>query len=99
MILNVYVPAGEDLFGIAPGSAIVGAEWSDGDLRVDYEGGIYDQAGFESFDRRAMQAAGRHISNHPTSARLRLPQAALQAVGTYDTDTWTFRVDNQPALN
>src|SRR4051794_12772287 len=60
VILKVFVPRGEDFLGIAPGSAIVGSELPNGLIRIDYEGGIHGQLGFESFDRRAMQAAGRH---------------------------------------
>ncbi len=97
-ILKVYVPVGEDFMGIAPGSAIVGSELDGGQIRIDYEGGIHGQLGFESFDRRAMQAAGRHVDNYPTSARMVVRAAELQVIGTYDTDTWTLKVDHGPAL-
>lgn len=97
-MLTVYIPMGEDFMGIAPGSAIVGSELTDGQIRIDYEGGLHGQIGFESFDRRAMQAAGRHVRHYPTSARIVVPAKDLQAIGTYDTDTWTLRVDNQSAL-
>jgi hypothetical protein len=99
VILKVFVPAGEDFLGIAPGSAIVGSEQPNGQIRIDYEGGIHNQAGFESFDRRAMQAAGRHAANYPTSARMTVPATELQPVGEYDTDTWTLIVANQNALD
>src|SRR5437868_1877476 len=98
-ILKVFVPVGEDFMGIAPGSAIVGSDLPDGQIGIDYEGGIHGQVGFESFDRRAMQAAGRHVTHYPTSARMVVAAKELQPVGTYDTDTWTLRVDNQRALD
>jgi hypothetical protein len=99
VILKVFVPTGEDFFGIAPGSAIVGSELPNGLIRIDYEGGIHGQVGFESFDRRAMQAAGRHIANYPTSARMTVSAVEFQPVGEYNTDTWTLRVANQAALD
>ena len=99
MILTVCVPASEDFHGIAPGSAIVGSESADETLRVDYEGGIHGQVGFESFARRAMQAAGRHVANYPTSARISLPRSQLHVIGTYDTDTWVLDVHDQHALD
>src|SRR5579859_8084198 len=97
MILTVYVPANEDFHGIAPGSAIVGSDSDDGTVRVDYEGGIHGQVCFESFTRRAMQAAGRHVANYPTSARMNLPPSELHAIGYYDTDTWALDVHDQGA--
>jgi hypothetical protein len=99
VILKVFVPAGEDFLGIAPGSAIVGSELPNEQIRIDYEGGIHGQMGFESFDRRAMQAAGRHIANYPTSARMIVHAAELQLVGEYDTDSWTLNVENRNALD
>jgi hypothetical protein len=99
VILKVFVPAGEDFLGIAPGSAIVGSDLPDGQIRIDYEGGIHGQVGLESFDRRAMQAAGRHVAKYPTSARMTVLAAELQPVGEYDTDTWTLTVENRTALD
>lgn len=99
VVLKVFVPAGENLFGIAPGSAIVGSELPDGHINIDYEGGIYGQVGLESFNRRVMQAAGRHINRYPTSARMNLPAADMQSIGEYDTDSWTMKVNDQAALD
>jgi hypothetical protein len=110
-VVTVFIPASpeaEALLGIAPGSGIVSAGSADpeGAVRVDYEGGIYQQVGANDYHWRLMHAADRHLWNggrgYPTTARQTVPSYLLRAVGEYDTDTNMFTalgaVDDAPGV-
>ena len=99
MLLAVYVPAGEDTFGIKPGSAIVGVPKGPEPILVDYEGGLYGQEGIEFFRQRLLHAADRHTRLYPTVARVLLPPAALHQVATYDTESGHLEVIHAEALD
>jgi hypothetical protein len=104
MLLTVYVPI-DETFGIAPGSAIVGGHSASPRIVVDYEGGLFQQVGFDQFETRLRHAADRHTwhgRGFPTSARLAVPANVLKAVGTYDYEPGgrhDLVVDDQPALD
>lgn len=97
--LNVYVPAGEDFFGIYPGSAVVGFDRASRLCEVYFEGGLYNAGYFADFSNRLLHAAGRCIQHYPTVARLSLPREALQLVGTYEPETQALDVDDRETLD
>lgn len=97
--LNVYVPAGEDFFGIYPGSAVVGFDRAPRLCEVYFEGGLYNAGYFADFSNRLLHAAGRCIQHYPTVARLSLPREALQLVGTYEPETQALDVDDRETLD
>ena len=97
--LNVYVPAGEDFFGIHPGSAIVGFDRVSRLCEIYFEGGLYNASYFADFSNRLLHAAGRCVEHYPTIARLSVPRDALQLVGTYEPETHVLDVDDRGALD
>jgi hypothetical protein len=89
VILAVYIPVegGYAERVIRRGSAVVGTEREvrgERMVKLDFEGGLYNPG--QTFEEKLMQAAGRHVENYPTRARLwSYPDEVLQ-VGTYDTE-------------
>lgn len=71
---------------VARGSAIVGPAASEdaAHLTVDYEGAVYGQVNLKTYADRARQAAGRHLSRSPTSARLVVARSDLRQIGWFD---------------
>lgn len=83
----VYVPAGGHpaTDGIARGSAIVGlAEPGAEEVRIYFEGALFDQVNMVTLADRAVHAFGRLRERYPTLARRMVPREALVAVGTFD---------------
>jgi hypothetical protein len=86
----VYVPAAghRATAGIARGSAIVGRpDARQEDVRIYYEGAVYEQSEMQTFADRAVYACGRMVGGYPTSAAMSVPREALVAVGTFDPMT------------
>ena len=100
---DVFVPASTNnvgergvLFGIAPGSGIVGRRallrgHSEG-LVLDYEGGIYQQSNIVTWADKVMHAAGRASTNYPTIARSWVKFEDVLHVGAYTLGADTVEV-------
>lgn len=83
----VYLPAGGHpaTEGIARGSAIVGVpEPGAEEVRIYFEGALYDQVNMVTLADRAVHAYGRLRERYPTLAKRMVPRSALVAVGTFD---------------
>jgi hypothetical protein len=83
----VYVPAAghRAIAGIARGSAIVGQpDARREDVRIYYEGAVYEQSEMRTLADRAVYACGRMTDSYPTTAAMSVPRDALVAVGTFD---------------
>lgn len=85
-LVNVYVPATENRFGIADGSGIVAASTAAGDLVAYYESNMNGAINLVTFADRVAVAAGRMVDAYPTVARVSVEAGALTLVGNYDTD-------------
>jgi hypothetical protein len=86
----VYVPATghRATAGIARGSAIVGRpDARQADVRIYYEGAVYEQSEMRTLADRAVYACGRMVDGYPTAAAMSVPREALVAVGTFDPAT------------
>lgn len=86
----VYVPAAghRATASIARGSAIVGRpDARREDVRIYYEGAVYEQSEMRTLADRAVYACGRMVDGYPTSAALSVPRESLIAVGTFDPTT------------
>lgn len=86
----VYVPAAghRATAGIARGSAIVGRpDARREDVRIYYEGAVYEQSEMRTLADRAVYACGRMVEGYPTAAAMSVPREALVAVGTFDPTT------------
>jgi hypothetical protein len=86
----VYVPAAghRATAGIARGSAIVGRpDARREDVRIYYEGAVYEQSEMRTLADRAVYACGRMVDGYPTAAVRSIPREALVAVGTFDPTT------------
>lgn len=84
--LTVYVPAASALPLILHGSGIVGSPAPEGNgrVRIDFEGDKYDSASIVTFADKVLIAAGRHVENYPTVARMHVRPTDLYAVATFD---------------
>ena len=81
----VFVPAGDDLLGIDPGSGIVGRPVSGGSrIEVYYEGN-FNYANVKTFADRVMIAYDRMAQEYPTIARSYVKPELVRQVGVYDT--------------
>jgi hypothetical protein len=83
----VYLPSGSDpsTARIVRGSAIVGQPQPGSDqVRIYFEGAIYDQLNVRALADRASHAAGRMVEEYPTTATGVVPRDALVVVGTFD---------------
>jgi len=83
----VYVPAGGHpaTQGIARGSAIVGLpDPGSEEVRISFEGAIYDQSEMRTLADRAAHAYGRLRDRYPTAGARVVPRGALVAVGTFE---------------
>jgi hypothetical protein len=86
----VYVPAAghRATAGIARGSAIVGRpDARREDVRIYFEGAVYEQSEMRTLADRAVYACGRMVDGYPTTAAMSVPREALVAVGTFDPTT------------
>jgi hypothetical protein len=86
----LYVPAvgHRATAGIARGSAIVGCpDARREDVRIYYEGAVYEQSEMRTLADRAVYACGRMVDGYPTAAAMSVPREALVAVGTFDPTT------------
>lgn len=85
--LTVYVPADGSLPTILAGSGIVGSPLDgNGRIRLDYEGNKYRAANIVTFADRVYHAAGRHLVNYPTVARMVITPERVLPVATFDGD-------------
>lgn len=83
----VYLPAGGHpaTEGIARGSAIIGVpEPGAEEVRIYFEGALYEQVNMVTLADRAVHACGRLRERYPTIAKRMVPRSALVAVGTFD---------------
>jgi hypothetical protein len=83
----VYVPVRATVAtaSIARGAAIVGRpDARREEVRIYYEGAIYEQCEMRTLADRAVYACGRMVDNYPTTAVMSVPREALVAVGTFD---------------
>jgi hypothetical protein len=83
----VYLPTGGHpaTEGIARGSAIVGLpEPGAEEVRIYFEGALYEQSNMVTLADRAVHACGRLRERYPTLAKRMVPRAALVVVGTFD---------------
>lgn len=85
----VYVPTGDHpaTDGIARGSAIVGLpEQGSEEVKIYFEGALYDQVNMVTLADRAVHACGRLRDRYSTIAKSKrtVPREALVAVGTFD---------------
>lgn len=83
----VYIPAGGHpaTGGIARGSAIVGLpDPGSEEVRIYFEGAIFEQSGMITLADRAVHACGRLRERYPTVATRMVPRASLVVVGTFD---------------
>lgn len=101
--LSVYVPkVGTALdHTLIEGSAIVGSVYEVGGetrVRVDFEGNAY--GAHPDYRAKLLHAAGRHVTNYPTTARMFVPRDELMFVGTYDHENGVLHVeDSAPLVN
>jgi hypothetical protein len=86
--MPVYVPAPTSPLRhtIRRGSGIVGVPHADGFVRIDFEGGIYEQAEMRRYANRVLHAAGRARANYPTVARALVRADELVEVGVWNDD-------------
>jgi hypothetical protein len=102
---TVYVPTPESPLRrtIVAGSGIVGTALPDSDkVLIDYEGGIYNQAGFDQYDNRVYHAYDRHTFKpygYPTVARMLVDAHDLIGVGIFDPERRTVHVIRQDELD
>ena len=85
-LFDIYVPAGENDFGIDPASAIVAGVSQRGNetLLVYFEGNQFGAENMKRFDERCLHAAGRAATRYPTIAKAGVPARELLHVGVYD---------------
>lgn len=83
--LTIYVPVLGQLPTILPRSAIVGPDHAkDGYITIDFEGALHASEAHATYEGRLVSAAGRHLQNYPTVARMSVPEDDLCPVGLYD---------------
>jgi hypothetical protein len=99
MTLTVYIPKPGSFLSktVLDGSAIVGSPAAGGRVRIDYEGGKFGQ--FGSWREMLDHAAGRHVTNYPTIARMWVDPADVLEVGTFDYDTRVLDITDAEALD
>lgn len=96
--LTIYVPmAGNDL-GVKEGSAMVGTDFGQDRITIDYEGNLYGALNAVLFKDKLTIAAGRHVERYPTIARMFVHTGQVLAVGSYNTETRRIYIDNAEAL-
>jgi hypothetical protein len=95
MEIRVYVPrvGAMSCSSILPKSGIVGTVDGPERVRIDFEGARYGQMGMETWADKLLFAAGRHVTNYPTVARLHVPREDLVDVGWWDTEANTVDLD------
>lgn len=108
LILPVYVfaPSTRERVSIARSSGIVSLEPAPQDERVTiyYEGWVHGAAQYAQCDLRGRweagvdHAAGRLVTDYPTSAMASLPITALHVVGSYEPVTRRLTVTDEAAL-
>lgn len=109
MIFDLFVPNGDTLQGILPGSAIVGSRARDylatdgvllgaDDVVIDYEGARYKQTTMRTLADKATHAAGRHMEHYPTVARRVVSRQLLIRVGTFYLREERIEVEDSEAL-
>ena len=99
-ILIVYVPAHHSVLRrtVLPGSAMVGVDTGAHRSLVDYEGNRYGAENMRLYSERLLHAAGRHVDQYPTVARLWARHIDLIEVGSYDYETRALTVTNPTEL-
>lgn len=103
--MTIFVPAVEGLFTVAPRSAIVGKHLTGLRYLCHYEGWVHGAMQYADLDARGQweagvrHAAGRALTDYPTRARMVVPGAWLQAVGTYHAAADSIDITDEEALN
>lgn len=100
--LNVYVPTTNQLFGIAPASAIVGVSAKQDMYQIYHEGNVLGLKNAHQMARRLDIAASRLLSRAPTISRFTLNSKQLDTyfikVGTYSLATQDLHIDKAHRL-
>ncbi len=100
MKLGIYVPAGQDRYGFAPRSAIVGIASGNGRILCDHESGPDAGRGRSGFAEQLGKAARRLNERRPGVGQISLPAEALRRVGEYDGPRETIAyLDDAAALD
>jgi hypothetical protein len=53
----------------------------------------------QTYAEKVQHAAGRHVTNYPTVARMLVPATDLRWVGTYDYEANRLNLTNQTELD
>jgi hypothetical protein len=108
--LDVFVPKhGSRLRQqLTPGCAIVSSadlvaagnptRWWNGNVLIDLEDNRYHFVNVQNYADKVLIAAGRHVTQYPTVARMLVERADLIWVGTYDYESHTLVITNEHEL-